>query len=62
MRTSLDLPPDTFRKLKARAAAEGKTIKTLVHEIITEALRREPDATPVARVPGKQGSANSESR
>jgi plasmid stability protein len=48
MRTSLDLPNDTFRKLKARAAAEGKTIKTLVQEIITAALNAPTHPSPQA--------------
>jgi hypothetical protein len=47
MRTTLDLPDDLFRKVKAKAAVEGTSLKTLLRRYIEGGLRH-----PVT-LPGK---------
>ena len=42
MRTTLDLPDDLFRRLKAHAAMQGKTLR----EIFLELTQRELQASP----------------
>lgn len=39
MRTSLDLPDDLFRALKARAALSGVTLRELTRRLIEQGLR-----------------------
>ena len=39
MRTILDLPDALLRRLKARAALEGTTLKALMHSLIERGLR-----------------------
>ncbi len=39
MRTTLDLPDETFRKLKAEAALRGFKLKELVAQLIERGLR-----------------------
>jgi hypothetical protein len=49
MRTTLDLPDPVFRKLKARAALEGLSLKDLIARYVANGLRvSEPD--PAGRV------------
>ena len=48
MRTTLDLPDDVLRRVKARAALKGSTIKALVTQYVENGLRQ-PDSIP-ARV------------
>ncbi len=43
MRTTLDLPDDLFRRLKAHAALRGKTLRQLFLEL----TERELDSSPV---------------
>lgn len=45
MRTTLDLPDDLFRQVKARAALRGTTIKALVTRYVESGLR-EADPAP----------------
>ncbi len=40
MRTTLDLPDDLFRQVKAKAAVEGATLKDLLRQYIEAGLRR----------------------
>ncbi len=47
MRTSLDVPDDLFRHLKARAALEGTTLRDLVVGLIERGL----SAPPAAQAP-----------
>jgi hypothetical protein len=43
MRTTLDLPDDTFRRLKTQAALSGLKLKTLVTQYIERGLAAGPD-------------------
>lgn len=63
MRTTLDLPDETFRKLKAEAALRGLKLKELVTQIIegglaagsshlTRVRQRSPLPIAIPRVPG----------
>ena len=45
MRTTLDLPDELMRHLKARAALEGRSLRELTQELIERGLRA---PTPVA--------------
>jgi hypothetical protein len=51
MRTTLDLPDETFRKLKAEAALRGFKLKELVAQFIERGLAGDPAAIPVADTP-----------
>ena len=42
MRTTLDLPDPLFRRLKARAALEGLSLKDLIADYVSAGLSREP--------------------
>jgi len=42
VRTTLDLPDDVFRKLKARAALEGLSLKDLITRYVTHGLQDAP--------------------
>ena len=50
MRTTLDLPDETFRKLKAEAALRGYKLKELVTEFIERGLSEGP-LPPTAQSP-----------
>ena len=50
MRTTLDLPDETFRKLKAEAAMRGYKLKELVAEFIERGLNEGP-LPPTAQSP-----------
>ena len=39
MRTTLDLPDELMRNLKARAALEGRSLRDLVLELVTRGLQ-----------------------
>ncbi len=39
MRTTLDLPDDLLRQLKAKAALEGTSLKTLMRSVVERGLR-----------------------
>jgi len=39
MRTTLDLPDELMRHLKARAALEGRSLRDLVLELVTRGLQ-----------------------
>ncbi len=45
MKTTLEIPDALFRKAKATAAKEGRTLKELVQEALTEKLARTEGAT-----------------
>lgn len=40
MRTTIDLPDHLFRRVKARAALDGTTLKELVTRFVEQGLRR----------------------
>jgi hypothetical protein len=46
MRTTIDLPDDLFRVLKARAALSGVTLRDLVRRLIEQGLRQPADPAP----------------
>lgn len=48
MRTTIELPDDLFRRLKARAALDGTTLKEMVAWFVESGLRRsEPQPSGV---------------
>ncbi len=49
MRTTLDLPDDVFRQLKAEAALRGLKLKQLLTDIVRASLSCPPDAGAVRR-------------
>ncbi|MGI9218591.1 MAG: hypothetical protein ACR2JA_16525 [Hydrogenophaga sp.] len=50
MRTTLDLPDELMRHLKARAALEGRSLRELVLELVERGLRVQPVTTAPAPV------------
>lgn len=44
MRTTIDLPEELYRTLKARAALGGTTLRDLIHDLIIQGLRQPPGA------------------
>jgi hypothetical protein len=40
MRTTIDLPDELFRQVKARAALEGRKLKDLIASFVAEGLER----------------------
>jgi len=48
MRTTLDLPDETFRQLKARAALSGLKLKDLVTQFIEQGLATREVTQPAA--------------
>jgi len=49
MRTSLDIPDEAYRRLKIKAATEGKTIRNIALRGILREVD-EPDALPLPRL------------
>ena len=47
MRTTIDIPDALYRKLKARAAGEGRSAKALILQGVEQVLKARPD------VPGR---------
>jgi hypothetical protein len=45
MRTTIDLPDDLYRALKARAGLTGVTLRQLVQRLIEQGLRSSPGET-----------------
>jgi len=43
MRTTIDLPDDLFRRAKATAALQGKSLKELVASVLEKGLPREAE-------------------
>lgn len=48
MRTTVDIPDDLLRALKARAALSGVTLRELVRRLIEQGLRGSEPGQPVA--------------
>ncbi|CAN5739242.1 hypothetical protein BH23CHL8_BH23CHL8_12740 [soil metagenome] len=46
MRTTIDLPDELYRTLKARAALTGSTLRDVIHELITQGMRQPPRDGP----------------
>lgn len=44
MRTTIDIPDGLYRRLKARAATEGKPAKALILKAVEQALKTKPTA------------------
>jgi hypothetical protein len=49
MRTTIDLPDDLYRALKARAGLSGTTLRQLVKRLIEQGLHSPTDAVALAR-------------
>lgn len=50
MRTTLDLPDDLFRQVKAKAALEGEKLKDLITRYVESGLlQHSPRASPASR-------------
>jgi hypothetical protein len=49
MRTTIDLPEDLYRTLKARAGMSGMTLRQLVHQLIEQGLRSPRGESTVSR-------------
>lgn len=47
MRTTIDLPDDLYRTLKARAALRGVTLRQLIQQLVEQGLRQ-PGRAPSA--------------
>lgn len=45
MKTTLEIPDELYREVKARAALAGRTVKDLFNEALREKLERERSAT-----------------
>ncbi len=53
MRTTLDLPDELMRHLKARAALEGRSLRDLTQDLIERGLRApKPERQPPAAAAG----------
>lgn len=46
MRTTIELPDSMLRRLKAQAALEGTTLKSLVLSVVERGLRAPAEAVP----------------
>ncbi len=54
MRTTLDLPDPLYRRLKIKAAQEGKTLREVVVRLLEEGLGRAshpPGPRPLPKIP-----------
>lgn len=49
MRTTIQLPDETFRQLKTEAASSGMKLKDLVTEFVQKGLAGRATVTPVSR-------------
>jgi plasmid stability protein len=49
MRATLDIPDDTYRRLKIKAATQGKTIRTIALRGILREID-EPESSPLPRL------------
>ena len=45
MRTTVELPPDLFRKVKARAAARGESLRALLTRLVAAELGQDNETT-----------------
>ena len=50
MRTTIDLPDDLYRALKARAGLNGVTLRQLVQRLIEQGLRSSSVVVPAKRL------------
>jgi hypothetical protein len=51
MRTSVDLPDELFRRVKAAAALHGKSLKEFLTEILIEAVAEQDDDVEMDEAP-----------
>jgi hypothetical protein len=49
MRTTIDLPDELYRTLKARACLTGVTLRQLIQRLIEQSLRSSAPSTPHAQ-------------
>lgn len=50
MRTTVDFPPDLFRKAKARAASRGESLKTLITRAVAAEVGQERESAARGRM------------
>ena len=50
MRTTIELPTDLFRRAKARAAARGESLKTLLTRAVAAEVGQDRDPAPGRRM------------
>ncbi len=60
MRTTLDLPDDLFRRLKAHAALHGKTLRELFLELTQRELGNAVASTETPRASSPMGRRKSD--
>lgn len=51
MRTTIDIPDELHRELKARAALQGRTVRDVLVSLIEAELRQEPAEGRRAKLP-----------
>lgn len=51
MRTTIDLPDDLYRTLKARSALSGVSLRELIQSLIEQGLRSSP---PLSKTGGRE--------
>jgi hypothetical protein len=51
MRTTIDIPDETYRSLKMKAALDGKTVREIVLEAVTIRLRSASEMSKPKRGP-----------
>ena len=51
MRTTIDIPDPMYRRLKARAAAEGRTAKALILRAVEQVLGAKPASGKKLKAP-----------
>lgn len=51
MRTTIDIPDPMYRRLKARAATEGRTAKALILRAVEQALGAKPATAKKLKAP-----------
>ena len=57
MRTTIDLPDELFRRVKARAALDGLKLKDLITRYVEQGLRQGTGADTGATPPARRRSA-----
>ena len=54
MKTTLDLPDDLVRRMKIRAVQEGRSLKRLAAELLSQSLNASAASTATAALPGSE--------
>jgi plasmid stability protein len=48
MRTTIEIPDELYRSLKARAALNGESVRAVIAQLIDRGLRSAPSGTPTS--------------